>query len=45
MPINVLIVDDEEMLRHNLAAYLEDEGMSVAAVVSYEAACELILYP
>jgi len=45
MPINVLIVDDEAMLRHNLAAYLEDEGMSVTGVESYEAACELIQYP
>ncbi|MFO1371315.1 MAG: response regulator [Candidatus Competibacteraceae bacterium] len=27
----VLIVDDEEMIRENLKAYLEDEGMQVAA--------------
>ena len=27
----VLIVDDEEMIRENLKAYLEDEGLRVAA--------------
>jgi DNA-binding NtrC family response regulator len=27
----VLIVDDEEMIRENLKAYLEDEGLGVAA--------------
>ncbi|MBL8260112.1 MAG: response regulator [Candidatus Competibacteraceae bacterium] len=30
----VLIVDDEEMIRENLKAYLEDEGMGVAAFES-----------
>ena len=27
----ILIVDDEEMIRENLKAYLEDEGLGVAA--------------
>lgn len=30
----VLIVDDEEMIRENLTAYLEDEGLRVAAFES-----------
>jgi DNA-binding NtrC family response regulator len=30
----VLIVDDEEMIRENLKAYLEDEGLGVAAFES-----------
>lgn len=42
MPITVLIVDDEEMVRNNLAAYFEDEGMEVTGVESYEAARDLI---
>jgi len=31
MTVWVLIVDDEEMIRENLKAYLEDEGLWVAA--------------
>ena len=31
MTDRVLIVDDEEMIRENLTAYLEDEGLRVAA--------------
>lgn len=38
----VLIIDDDPDIRHNLAAYLEDEGMSVESVGSYEAAVELL---
>lgn len=34
----VLIVDDEEMIREGLKAYLEDEGMKVVAVDSAEEA-------
>jgi len=34
----VLIVDDEEMIRDNLKAYLEDEGMQVAAFESAQRA-------
>lgn len=34
----VLIVEDEAMIRENLAAYLEDEGMRVVAVESAEEA-------
>lgn len=40
-PVNLLIVDDEEIVRHNLAAYFEDEGMEVTGVESYEAARDL----
>ena len=39
---SVLIIDDDPDIRHNLAAYLEDEGMTVAAVDSYEAAAALL---
>jgi two-component system, OmpR family, response regulator len=42
MQIAILIVDDEEMVRNNLAAYFEDEGMKVAGVDSFEAARDLI---
>lgn len=38
----MLIVDDEETLRSNLAAFLEDEGMDVVTVSSGEAALEII---
>ncbi|MDQ2696787.1 MAG: response regulator [Pseudomonadota bacterium] len=34
----VLVVDDEEMIRENLIAFLEDEGMRVMAVESAEEA-------
>ena len=36
----VLIVDDEEDIRANVAAYLEDEGLEVEAVESGEQAIE-----
>lgn len=39
---SVLIIDDDPDIRHNLAAYLEDDGMAVAAVDSYEAAAALL---
>ena len=42
MPINVLIVDDEEMVRNNLAAYFEDDGMEVTGVDSFEGARDLL---
>lgn len=38
----VLIVDDEEMIRENLMAYLEDEGIPVTAVASGEEALRCI---
>lgn len=38
MEPRVLIVDDEEMIREGLKAYLEDEGMEVVAVDSAEEA-------
>ena len=36
----VLIVDDEEMIRENLKAYLEDEGLGVAAFGSVASALD-----
>jgi CheY-like chemotaxis protein len=38
----VLVVDDEEMIRVNLEAYLEDEGYEVLAADSGEAALEIL---
>jgi len=38
MASSILIVDDELMIRENLKAYLEDEGMQVTAVESGEEA-------
>ena len=38
MQTSVLVVDDEAFIRHNLCAYLEDEGMSVTTVASAEEA-------
>lgn len=42
MQPRVLIVDDEDMVRENLQAYLEDEGMMVVAVESGEEAIDRI---
>lgn len=42
MTLRVLIVDDEPMIRENLMAYLEDEGMDVEAAASAEAALDAI---
>jgi CheY-like chemotaxis protein len=42
MEPRVLIIDDEQNLRINLAAYLEDEAMEVAAAVSGEEAVALV---
>jgi CheY-like chemotaxis protein len=42
MGLWVLIVDDEEMIRENLVAYLEDEGMQVMAVSSAEEAIQYL---
>jgi DNA-binding NtrC family response regulator len=42
MTESVLIVDDDPDVRRNLAAYLEDEGMTATAVDSSEAAAELL---
>ncbi len=38
----ILIVDDEEMIRDGLRAYLEDEGMRVVALESAEEALEYV---
>lgn len=37
-----LIVDDDDMVRENLIAYLEDEGMAVQGVASGEDVLELL---
>ena len=42
MASSILIVDDEEMIRENLKAYLEDEGLSVIAVESGEEALRCV---
>jgi len=38
----ILVVDDEEMVRENLKAYLEDEGLVVTAVDSGENALHYV---
>jgi CheY-like chemotaxis protein len=38
----VLIVDDDELVRENLLAYLEDEGMAVCGVPTGEEAVALL---
>lgn len=40
--IRVLLVDDEEMIRDCVTAYLEDEGFSVYSVASGEEGLQLI---
>jgi two-component system OmpR family response regulator len=40
--INVLVVDDEAMIRRNLCAYLEDEGFIMFSAVSSEEALQLL---
>jgi CheY-like chemotaxis protein len=42
MESTILIVDDEAMIRENLKAYLEDEGMQVTAVESGEEALSYV---
>lgn len=42
MSIRILIVDDEHLVRENIKAYLEDEGMSVSAVASGEEALQQV---
>lgn len=41
--IKVLLVDDDEMIRDCMSAYLEDEGFSVYSVASGEEALESIV--
>ncbi len=38
----ILIVDDEEIVRISLAAYLEDEGYEVISAISGEEALEIL---
>jgi DNA-binding NtrC family response regulator len=40
--IHVLLVDDEELIRINLQAYLEDEGFDVSTATSAEEALQLL---
>ncbi len=40
--IRVLLVDDDEMIRDSVAAYLEDEGFSVYCAASGEEALQVI---
>lgn len=40
--IHVLLVDDEELIRINLQAYLEDEGFEVSTAASAEKALQLL---
>ncbi|MEE4377789.1 MAG: response regulator [Candidatus Competibacteraceae bacterium] len=42
MPSAILVVDDEPLVRENLKAYLEDEGMTVMAVSSGEEAVQCV---
>lgn len=42
MECSILVVDDEPMIRENLKAYLEDEGMQVTAVESGEEALRYV---
>ncbi|EGY27690.1 MAG TPA: response regulator [Desulfovibrio sp.] len=42
--ILILVVDDEEMVRENLEAYLEDEGFRVVTAGSGEEALDLLAH-
>ncbi len=42
-PVRVLIVDDEELLRRNLSAFLEDEGFLPLTAASGEEAMQLLV--
>ena len=41
-PIRVLVLDDEEMVRTNLSAFLEDEGFTILTAASGEEALQLL---
>lgn len=41
-PIKVLVVDDENSIRHSLAGFLEDDGFDVTVAVNAEEALQLI---
>lgn len=43
MKWRILVVDDEESIRRNIKAYLEDEGFTVTTVASGEAGLEALL--
>lgn len=40
--LKILVVDDEDMIRENLVAFLEDEGYEVISAASAEEALELL---
>lgn len=40
--VSILIIDDEAVVRDNLAAYLEDEGFAVAVAASGKAGLKLL---
>ena len=40
--VNVLVLDDEESIRHSIAAYLEDEGFTVFEAASGEDALVML---
>ena len=41
-PVKILLVDDEEIVRITLEAYLEDEGYTVISAISGEEALEML---
>lgn len=41
-PVKILLVDDEEIVRITLEAYLEDEGYTVLSAISGEEALEML---
>jgi two-component system, OmpR family, response regulator len=41
-PVRILVVDDEDVVRSNIAAYLEDEGFTVETAESGERALEML---
>lgn len=40
--MNILVVDDEDMIRENLVAFIEDEGFDVVGAASAEEALEIL---
>lgn len=41
-PLSVLLVDDDDLVRETLSAYLEDDEMDIVGVASAEAAIERV---
>lgn len=40
--MNILVVDDEDMIRENLVAFIEDEGFDVVGAASAEEALDML---